>query len=196
MVNNFELIKNYLTFPTENSFYMLQLIKRKKENPDMSKNNEVIHTYYIYSKEDLDELQERIISTCNTENCRAYINVNDLDLERVALNALCETSRLIRDKEYKKIIRVWSAACGATGGSINKVWLLDFDGEEVNMKDEIVNLINSLEPNPGVNKVRLEVPTKNGLHLMVKPFNIKEFSKHYNTDDFLHKDNPTILYIP
>ena len=33
MVNNFELIKQHLTFLNERSFYFVQIIKRKKENP-------------------------------------------------------------------------------------------------------------------------------------------------------------------
>ena len=201
MVDNFKLIRNYLKFYDKNTFYFCQLIKRKKDNPNMDRNNEVIHSYYIYSLHDLDDLEPIIKKTCEEENCRAYIHLNDLDLEKVALNALAMTARLIRDGEYKKIIRAWSSACGETNCSRDKVWLLDLDGDEVNMKDELIEFIDTLEPLPAEEdpiktKFRLAVPTAHGLHLMVKQFNIKDFSKKYNTDEFLHKDNPTILYIP
>lgn len=198
MVDNFALIREHLEFYNENTFYFLQLIKRRKENPDMESNSQVIHSYYIYSKEDLDALEAQIKKTCKDENCRAYINLNDLDLEKVSLNALCETARLIKDKEYKKIIKVWSAACGMTKGSVKKKWLFDLDGEQAlpENKQKMIDLINAQEPNVEENKIVMEVPTKNGIHLITRTFNIKEFSKVYNFAELCHKDNPTILFIP
>lgn len=39
------------------------------------------------------------------------------------------------------------------------------------------------------------IPTKNGYHIITKPFNLKQFKDKYPDID-VHKNNPTILYIP
>ena len=44
-------------------------------------------------------------------------------------------------------------------------------------------------------KVISIVPTKSGVHLISKPFDLQEFTKKYPHID-IHKDNPTNLYIP
>ena len=35
MVDNFDLIKSNLKFHNEKSFYFIQILKRKKENPEL-----------------------------------------------------------------------------------------------------------------------------------------------------------------
>lgn len=48
---------------------------------------------------------------------------------------------------------------------------------------------------PEGEKVLMELPTKNGIHLITKPFDKREFNKKYPLVD-IHKDNPINLYIP
>lgn len=40
-----------------------------------------------------------------------------------------------------------------------------------------------------------EIPTMNGCHLITKPFNLQKFKEKFPEID-VHKNNPTILYIP
>jgi hypothetical protein len=40
-----------------------------------------------------------------------------------------------------------------------------------------------------------KVPTKNGIHLITNPFNLNAFKFGFPNID-VHKNNPTILYIP
>jgi hypothetical protein len=51
MVNNFRQITQLLKFDSEDDFYHLQILKRKKENPELGSNSYVIRTYCIRSKE-------------------------------------------------------------------------------------------------------------------------------------------------
>jgi len=44
-------------------------------------------------------------------------------------------------------------------------------------------------------KIYTQIPTKNGYHIITKPFNLKQFKDKYPDID-VHKNNPTILYIP
>ena len=39
------------------------------------------------------------------------------------------------------------------------------------------------------------IPSKNGYHLITKPFDLQVFSKEFPTVE-VHKNNPTNLYIP
>jgi len=52
MVDNFELLKPFMTFEDNSKFYFLQVIKRRKDNPELTGNNKVISNYQIYSLED------------------------------------------------------------------------------------------------------------------------------------------------
>jgi hypothetical protein len=49
MVNNFQKIREMLTFPSETNFYFLQILKRRKDNPDLGKDMIHIADYYIFS---------------------------------------------------------------------------------------------------------------------------------------------------
>jgi len=49
MVNNFKQIKELLEFESEDDFYHLQILKRKKEYPELGSNSATIKTYYLKS---------------------------------------------------------------------------------------------------------------------------------------------------
>jgi hypothetical protein len=74
----------------------------------------------------------------------------------------------------------------------DKTWVVDIDdtGSDYN---EMLLLIDSLQPEGG--KLVTIVQTKNGLHLITKPFNLQDFRAVYPDID-VHKNNPTVLYIP
>ena len=65
MRNNFEQIRNILKFE-DDYFYFIQIIQRKKENPELGSSNRVIRSYNISSLEkfdkDKDEIMINIIS--------------------------------------------------------------------------------------------------------------------------------------
>jgi len=42
MTNNFELINDLLDFTQEDTFYFVQILKRRKENPLLSKSSVVV----------------------------------------------------------------------------------------------------------------------------------------------------------
>ena len=65
-----------LSFPEENSFYFLQVLKRRKDNPGLEKDMIHIADYYIYSIEQFDVLIHRVIDQCDSENARAYFRLN------------------------------------------------------------------------------------------------------------------------
>lgn len=197
MTNNFEQIKSLLDFPNEDTFYFIQLIKRRKENPDMPKSEIVLNAHYITSIEMLERLEPEIIEFCKTFNARAYINLNKRSFEKVGLETLRKITEYIIQKDYKAIRKAYNSTCGSYSSDPDKKWILDIDEIPDRLSDWMMTLSADLyETQPvDVQKVKAVIPTKNGFHVITSPFNVQEFEKYYKGID-IHKNNPTILFAP
>ena len=208
MRDNFELIKTLIDFEEANTFYFLQILKRKKDNPGQREDSITIKILYIYSMEDLDRYRERIIRYCTENNARAYIGINRLDLEMIALHVAHETTGLILKKQYKAVRNVYESACGSFSDEKTKKWIVDIDGDILDRKELIIDTIRQLHKEIVKSKHRIiaEVPTKTGIHLITNPFNLEKFGKiktllAKGEFDPLHelevkKNHPTVLYVP
>ncbi len=185
MINNFSLISTLLSFST-NDFYFVQIIKRRKDNPLMKKDVSIKDRLFIYSLEDLFSLESKIIESCNYHNARAYITVNPRNLEKVALETLRIIAEHISKKEFKAVRNTYYSACGQFASAKN-YWFIDLDEKDLDKKKEI-------EEEIGVNRV-IEIPTKTGIHIVVKPFNPMNFYKKFIGIQ-MEKDGATNLYIP
>ncbi len=196
-INNFIKIKPLLDFPNDDSFYFIQLIKRRKENPEMPKSEIVLNTHYITSVKMLERLEKEIIGFCNSFNARAYINLNLRSFKRVGLETLKLISGYIYQEDYKSIRKAYNSCAGKYSSKENqKKWVLDFDYHPTS-SDWIINLngyLFELEP-VAEEKIITTIPTRNGVHVITKPFNPRRFKDDY-PDVEIHKNNPTILYIP
>ena len=79
MIDNFKLIRSHLVFNNKDEFYFVQIIQRKKDgNEGLHVRNgyRLIRSYYIYSVEEFNNLESRIKELCESNNARAYINLN------------------------------------------------------------------------------------------------------------------------
>lgn len=193
MVNNFELIKSILQFRSEDDFYHLQIIKRKKENPEIGSNSYVIKTYYITSESHLEKLFPEIVNLCEFNNARACINLNRRSFERMAFHVLKKVTDQIMNKDFKSARKAYESVCGEYAAESEKKWIIDIDNFDESLDREVQMYISSLQPIGS--KVVANIPTKNGHHLICSPFRLDEFKQKYPELD-IHKDNPTILYIP
>jgi len=199
-INNFEQIRGLLSFPEETSFYFLEIIKRRKENPELPKHAKLIRDYYIYSLEEFDKLRLVVEALCEENNARAYFRLNVRDSKKIALQFNKRIAELLITEDYKAIPRCYAAVVGEFHSDVDKKWLIDLDYPEEgrNLKWDatrkvIIDHINSLQPEG--DKIIAEIPTKNGLHLITKPFRMDLF-RGVHPDVDVHKDNPTILYQP
>jgi len=199
MKDNFEQIEKLLIFDSEDDFYHLQILKRKKENPELGSNSYVVRTYCIRSKEHLIEKRAEITEMCNTHNARAYINLSPRSFEKIAFHTLKKISDIIMNKDYKEVRKAYESVCGTYGNGKHKRWVIDIDW--VNFKDEsiiqtkIVPLLAELQRETGVEPLLEYIPTKNGIHIITRPFNTSKFQYLYPNVD-LHKNNPTLLMCP
>lgn len=194
MVDVLENIKGFLLFESDDDFYYLQIIQRKKENSGLGSNSRIIKNYYVGSISYLESKYDEIKGICKLFNARAMLRLNKRSYKKVALSTMVNIANSISNNEYSFIKKSYDRACGVCHNDKNKSWILDFDeAVDINNKTEVIDFINSLEPFG--NKVLIELPTKSGIHLITKPFNLSTFSVKYPSIS-VHKDNPINLYIP
>lgn len=190
MVDNFELIKPLLSWENEDTFYFVQVIKRKKENPELGSNSYVANTYYIRSMEHLENRLGEMKVLADYHNARVCINLNKRSFRKMAYHSLKKVTDQLLNGDYLNVRRAYPSVCGMYANG-DKTWVVDID--EKTVPEGMVEFINNLEPIG--NKVLLQLPTKNGIHLITKPFRADIFGKQYPNIE-VHKNNPTILYIP
>lgn len=191
-VNTFEQIKQFINPKSEDEFWHLQILKRKKENPELGSNSMVLKTHYITSVEHLEKLMPSIINLCNSENARAMINLNRRSFEQIAFQTLRKVSEQIFNKDFKSVRKSYENVCGKFGSEKNKKWIVDIDVQDMKVVNEVRDFIDTLEP---VGKKTLVLlPTKNGFHLITKPFRLDIYNKRFPEHE-IHKNNPMNLYI-
>lgn len=205
MINNFEQIQNLLTFNSDDIYYHLQIIRRGKDHPGLPSANRVIKSYFICSIESLNKLEEEIKKLCKLFQARAYINLTPKSIKKTSLLQLKYLSERIYNGDYKKIWKSWDSCAGEVKGEVPR-WIVDID--DVKELDYVrIFIINQCEPrfiepdnsypiySLNKDKVIAKVPTKSGYHLITKPFNLQQFKEKYPNIG-VHKNNPTVLYIP
>jgi hypothetical protein len=200
MTNNFEQIEKLLEFTEKDTFFFIQIIKRRKENPEMTNGTYIVDNFYVYDKSDLSRQKERIIVQCEKHNARAYINLNKLNAETIALHTLKKITDLIIQKQFKSVKNAYAATCGSHTSEKNKRWIVDIDAEELPYKNEIIEIINDLHSQIKKSnyKIIAEIPTRNGVHIISNPFNLKDFNdriEKMNIKIDVHKNSPTLLYL-
>lgn len=194
MVDNLELLRPFLKFDSEDDFYYLQILQRKKDNPGIVRNTVAIKDYYIRNVEYLDSHYEQIKDLCKYFNARASLRLNRRSFKKVAFRALQNITAQMMQDDFHSARQAYSKACGQCHNENDKMWIVDIDEDCMDCVQAIEDCIESLLPAGGQNKVRARIPTKTGLHLITTPFNLSNFV--WANEAVVQKDNPTILYIP
>jgi hypothetical protein len=194
-IDNLELIKELLNFENEGDFYMLYVMKRKKDQPEDERDNHqsvrTIKAYTISSVEYLEKRYDEIKTLCEVFKARAYIHVQKQSHFDVGMSMIKTIVDRIQSGQINQQ-HVFDSVVGQIKTQ-EKRWVVDVDVKDVGFAEEVAKFINSLRPEG--NKIETTIPTKNGYHLITKRFDVMEFKKHYPEID-IQKKNPTVLYIP
>lgn len=197
MIDNFKEIIPLLNFDSEDDFYHLQIIKRKKEHPDIGSNSIVVKTYYIASVEYLLKKRDEIIALSDIHKARACINLNRRSFERIAFHLLRKVADQIMNKDFRSARKAYESVCGAHSNEPDKRWIIDVDSKDKGYLYPIVRLAEGCKPE-GPKLINC-IETKNGFHVIIRPFNVQEFKDRCTAFSIqcpdIHKDNPTILYL-
>lgn len=195
MINNLELIKPLLTFNKEGDFYMLYVLKRKKDQPEGEKDNHqsvrTIKTYCIDSIEYLEKRYEEIKMLCEVFKARAYIHVQKQNHADVSLEMMMQLAHRIKCNVSNQR-GLFDSVVGQLKTN-EKRWIIDIDTKDLNFLNEVKDFIFNLRPEK--DKVEAIVPTKSGYHLITNKFDSKTFKEKYPEID-IQKKNPTLLYLP
>lgn len=211
MIDNIELIKPLLNFENEGDFYMLYVLKRKKDQPEGERDNHqsvrIIKSYCVESIEYLEKRYDEIKQLCEMFKARAYIHVQKQNHKDVSLEMIVSLAGKIKNGQNNQK-NLFDSVVGQLK-TYEKRWVVDVDDVKpfsplmmwhieyeckpitVRKFDE-VGIPIGYEVGP---KIEAVIPTKNGHHLITKRFDVMEFKKKFPDVD-IQKKNPTLLYLP
>ena len=212
MVNNFEQIKSMFYFNEgDNMFFHCQIVSRAKDHKGENKKVKegAIKTYFIRSREHLDSLKDEIILLCEHYGARAYINVAGKDFKSLQTLMLLKLANDIHQGVVRNPRKCLNSAAGELKSRIPK-WIVDIDDISLkdSIKDRLFELYAQAYSSKGTNisvetikavshlNIFAEIPTKNGLHLIVRPFNTKTFNEFFPNVDIHKNSMGTLLYCP
>lgn len=202
MIDNIELIKPLLNFEDEGDFYMLYVFKRKKDQPEEERDNHqsvrTIKSYCVNSIEYLEKRYDEIKLLCETFEARAYIHVTKQNHKDVAMNMITEIVSRIQSGQINQQ-HVFDSVVGQIKTQ-EKRWIIDIDTQSIHIKNMMINIIDGVRPIDDGSKIEVIIPTKNGIHLITKRFDVMEFTKQLTERGEVVPDiqrkNPTLLYYP
>ena len=195
-IDNFELIKPLLEFKQEeDEYYVIFILRRRKDNPDMSSSLKIIKDYYVTSLEYLDSKKEEIIKLCEVFNARAVINLNRKSYKNTAFVMLEKLASALSEEKYQGVRNLYRKSSGNAKIVGDKRWVVDIDEKlsEERIK-QFCTFIYRLRPE-GTKEVAV-LPSKDGWHVITTPFDLKVFNEQDVFNFEIKKDNPTNLYIP
>lgn len=207
MTDNFKLYRDFIaerfaktTLLTIDSYFVVELIRRGKDNPDMPAANYHFKNYYIRKPEDLDKYENEIKTLCEVLKLRAYASINIKSFKQVSLNTMAELARRIANNDYWKNYAVFESCSGSYCYPEDKTWVIDLDDCKMDDKKvkKVYEILVHIKPY-NTEKVIIQFPTKSGVHLITRPFDVKEFDLVYggcfNDEEVdIKKNHLTLLY--
>lgn len=205
MTDNFSAYKQFITekwsysdLPEDDSYFVVELIRRGKDNPDKPAANYHFKNYYIRKPENLDKYEQEIKSLCEMLRLRAYASVNIKSFKQVSLDTMAELARRIANNDYKKNYAVFESCSGQYCHSGDKQWVVDLDDCKLHTEypETVKELINYCKPDGA--KIVTEFPTKSGVHIITTPFDRQQFielCEEYDVKNAdIKKNHLTLLY--
>ena len=208
-VDNFDLIRSLLSFRSEDDFYFLQILQRKKDHNNgkvngSNNNARLIKAYYIHSLEYFDFIKPEVIEMCKLFWARANINLNRRSYEDTAKKVhIHMAEKILLHKDYQHVHSAWNTVCGQYHSETDKLWLWDFDeGDEI-YETTFTECMMKCRPN--TQSIIAKIPSRSGFHLITTPFDLAQFSQFMGQTGLnwskdvnflhLHRNNPTNLCI-
>ena len=102
---------------------------------------------------------------------------------------------IVSSGTVKALKGTFDTVAGQHNSDKDKKWIIDIDDDLPYDNSEVKHLILKLQNETKKEPMFQIIPTKNGVHFITRPFNLKKFKDEFPLID-AHKDNPTILYCP
>lgn len=199
MIDNIQLIKTLLNFSEPGDFYMLYVLKRKKDQPEGERDNHqsvrTIKTYCIESIDHLERRYDEIKQLCEMFKARAYIHVQKQNHRDVSLEMMVALAERIKGGQTNQK-GLFDSVVGQLKTQ-EKRWIVDIDTKDEIAIHRAAHIIDNIRPEGP--KIEAVIPTKNGYHFITKRFDVLEFNKkmtQYGEVPDIQKKNPTLLFLP
>lgn len=185
MVNNFDIISNFINvqFPDgcwdADKFWHIQIMLRHKDNPNMvnelntnkGNTNRMFMDVFIRDGVHLKENEEFISRICDSVGARAYINLSPKSYKKAAKQAGLNMIDAICTDNWKAARTAYKSAVAKS--SMEKLYMIDVDEKSESVVNYMLRLVEKSK-NPQDTRPNLHlatIPTKNGFHIICKPFN-------------------------
>lgn len=194
-VNNLQEILKIIDPKSDDEFYVIHLIKRRNDNPEMSHGQRVIGRYTFSSAESLLRQFDDIKVICDATNARAYINLTCQSKKRTSLNLLAKLADRIKQDNYESKNLFFSLTPDTRSKLSDKIWILDIDADQlVWLEENQERLLKNIDTLGG--RFVAKLPSKSGYHIVCTPFNTHSMAGLLDVKLDIMKLNPTNLYIP
>lgn len=196
-LNNYNSIIEYLPEVTDGNFLFLQIVRRQKDVKDKKVKESSLYSKLVYNQKQLEEIMPMVIAICESMQARAYINLtpksNEVlrkNLAKQFVEEVCENNPTFPARTFNKVV-------GSLEGKRNeRYWMLDIDNDGK-------HAITLARYNKIIEWVQYEnvfvdtIQSPHGIHVIVKPFNLKKWKEDNMPDIDIHKNSMgTILYYP
>lgn len=191
MVDNTELIAQYIDDKDDgDTFWYTELLDRRTNGLSRFK---LLRNFEHNSRLHFLQRVDTIRLLCEQTGLRAYTRLSPRSRKKVGHELIAHLFKtVVMDKVYGQAGRAYASTCGKHPIHDRKLWLFDVDikpGFERSAALEMEQVEHYLSENSALVG---KIPTKNGWHLIARPHHV-----NYSHDGIeLHKDNPTVLYIP
>lgn len=181
--SNFDIISKFLDFSDPGKFYLALVVRRRKDNPEMDRSEQIIKNYMIPSMDKLERIRPEMETLCKTFNARLYLYINRRSFkntQKAMLKTLCDQ---ICSDSVSNLNHLFDS-CAAAHGCGDRHWIIDVDLPKTDdieskcmvaehLKRKIGEYLIDIEPIG--DKVELVLGTKNGFHIVTKPFDTRKF---------------------
>lgn len=197
MIDNYNQLEKWMDFSDPDAYYFIQILKRRKDNPDMPRDMTVVGEYCIRSRKQYLEMEEEIKATARAHNARVYLKVARRSMKNTAYLMNERLGEYLRSGQHSFVASLFAKIAGNTDSRMEKIWVVDIDDKNRSIMLEAANTILALYRTAGKpdRNPWLNVETVNGFHILCTPFNYKLFKERHPDID-VHKDNFTLLYAP
>lgn len=191
------IMDRVLPFDDPDDCYHIQILKRRKDNPDQDIDVITLDNILIDGIEDFWRKSPRFEKMCNLNNARAYIRPNKRSFRKAGLLANAIMAEYLLNGNYKACKKAYWAAIGdkrSVQTGWKNIWVVDVDDIIEGPKSLKEHIEECFDPT-STNKILREVTTVNGFHILTNGFNSAKFEEKA-LGIAIHKDSLTLLYAP
>ena len=204
-IDNFSLLQSKLIFLSDDDFYHIEVIGRKKDGSTCN-SQQHYGSWFLTSQKMLQSIQDDVKQLCISRRARAYINLNPKSKKQLTLQLMQKCLDFIKCDSFNGIFSALDSAAGTLNGPRSrKTFIVDVDIDQVRPWSgedtfaEVASMISECRHGEDWQDPFL-VPTLNGLHVISSPFDVKQFNeKKLALPEWVHAEvktnSPTLLFV-